>query len=123
MDSNLLVSQLTAAAALEYVLRLVQKWRKLPWITQHTQWITVGARAAMSLAAIVGISFQWNGVAHQLIISGLSATTIGIGLWHWFGQYALQHGWGQLLNVGTISAVNNPVTIEHPKSAMTMTEK
>lgn len=111
MEPNLLFSQLTAGAALAYLLQLIQKWDKLPWITQHTKVVTVAFRAVLALAATVGISFQWNGAAHTLMIEGLSASTIGMGLWHWFGQYAMQHGWGQLLNVGTTSKMELPMEI------------
>jgi len=109
MDPNLLFSQITAGAAFAYLLRLVQKWEKIPWITQHTQGITVFVRLALSFVATLGISWQWNGAAHSLTITGLSATTIFLGIWHWFGQYALQHGWGQLFSVGTLKSIETPV--------------
>jgi hypothetical protein len=76
MDPNLLFTQVTAGAAFAYLLRLIQRSEKLPWVTQHTQGMTVLIRLILSFAATVGISFQWNGALHTLTISGLSAWTV-----------------------------------------------
>jgi hypothetical protein len=100
-DINVLFSQLTWGAAFAYLLLLAQKWEKLPWVTQHTAGISAVVRAVLAGIATIGISVSWNGAAHSLTISNLSFPVIASGLWHWFGQYALQHGWGQLFLVKT----------------------
>lgn len=115
MDPNLMFSQVTAGAAFAYLLRLIQKWDKLPWVTQHTVRISVWFRIILSGLATVGISWQWNGPAHQLVINGLALNTVALGLWHWFGQYALQHGWGQVFNIGTLQKVETPVEVMNVK--------
>lgn len=89
--SNILATQLTAAAVSAYLMRLIQKWAKLPWITEHTAGINAAFRAVVSLAATLGISFTWDGTAHTLLISGLTFSTIAIGLWHWLGQFSFTH--------------------------------
>lgn len=116
MDPNLLFSQITAGAALAYVLRLVQRWEKLPWITQHTQGITVLARLLLSFVATLGISWTWSAgdkAGHVLAIAIPSWTVLAHGLWHWFGQYALQHGWGQVLNIGTLQKIETPLEVKN----------
>jgi len=115
MDPNLLFTQVTAGAACAYVLRLIQRWDKLPWVTQHTKTISMWFRIVMSFAATVGIGFQWNGTAHSLLITGLSFPVVALGVWHWFGQYALQHEWGQVFNIGTLQAVESPITVTDVK--------
>lgn len=112
MDPNLLFTQVTAGAAFAYLLKLVQQWKKIPWITEHTKELNAVIRAALAFAATVGIGYQWDGATHALTITGLSASAIFHGVWHWFGQYALQHGWGQVLNIGTLSKVEVPVEVE-----------
>jgi hypothetical protein len=115
MDPNLMFSQVTAGAAFAYLLRLIQRWDKLPWVTQHTQGITIAVRLILSGLATIGISWQWNSASHSLTIGGLQLWTITLGLWHWFGQYALQHGWGQVFNIGTLQKVETPVVVTNVK--------
>lgn len=93
-----LSTQVTAAAASAYLMNLLQKWEKVPWITQHTAGINHAVRALLALAATVGIGWQWNSADHTLTITGLTLSTIIVGLWHWFSQFAVTHGFGQLLN-------------------------
>jgi len=115
MEPNLLMSQITMGAALAYILRLLQKWEKTPWINAHTELVSAYVRAGLALIGTLGISYQWNAATHQLTISGLSAVVILTGLWHWFSTYAMSHGWGQLFNVGTVKAVDTPVEINDAK--------
>lgn len=102
MDANLLMTQITAGAACAYLLQLLQKWEKVPWITQHTVYINTGVRAVLALLAVVGITEAWTpnpGGGGVLAFTIPPATVILHGIWHWFGQYALQHGWGKILDV------------------------
>lgn len=114
MDPNMLFTQVTSGAAMAYLLRLIQKWEKLPWITQHTGGITVTFRLILSAAATLGITWQWSASEHGHILA-IAFPTAGAllhGLWLWFGQYAMQHGWGQLFNVGTVSSIEVPVELK-----------
>lgn len=111
MDANILSTQVTVAAAGAYILRLIQKWEKLPWVTQHSEPISTFLRIIIAGLGSLGISWSWNGADHTLTIAGLSFVTICYGLWHWFSLYAMQHGWGQLFNVGTTSKMETPMTV------------
>jgi hypothetical protein len=93
-----LSTQVTAAAASAYAINLLQRWEKLPWITQHTKGITHAVRAIMALAASIGIGWHWDAVDHSLTITGLSLSAVIVFGWHWFSQFAVTHGFGQLLN-------------------------
>jgi hypothetical protein len=115
LDANVLSTQITAAAAGAYALRLIQKWDKLPWVTSHTKLISAAFRTVLAFVASVGISLSWNGADHTLIISNLSLAILGKGLWHVFSLYAFQHGWGQLFNVGTLAKVETPVELVNVK--------
>lgn len=111
MDANILSTQVTVAAAGAYILRLIQKWDKLPWVTAHTDGISIAFRAIIAFCSAIGISATWNGPEHALTITGLSVVTISYGLWHVFTLYAMQHGWGKLFDVGTTSKIETPVTV------------
>ena len=94
--------QFAAGAALEYLLHLLQRSSKTPWITEHTTKITVICRAALAFFATIGLSWKYSG--GTLVISGISATVIAAGLWHLFRQYAVQHGFGKLIRNGNLEA-------------------
>ena len=102
-------SQFTAAAILEYLLHLLQRWSKTPWITEHTTGITTTFRAGLAVAATIGITWKYSGDTHELIIGGLSAIGIATGIWHLIGQYATQHVFGKLLQSGNLAKIQEIV--------------
>jgi lipoprotein signal peptidase len=98
--TSLLSSQLGGAAACAYLLNLLQKWSKTPWITEHTAGINRVVRAALALATTVGIGWAWSSTAdnsHILMITIPPALSIMHGVWHWFTQYAFTHWIGAAL--------------------------
>jgi hypothetical protein len=100
-NPSLLSTQIGAAAVCAYGIQLAQKWSKLPWITAHPSQMNMIARLITSGVAALGVSWAWGdmtGGGHMLSISIPSGTAIVAGLWHWFVQYAVQHGWGNLLS-------------------------
>lgn len=107
MTSPNFEDQFAAGAALEYLLHLLQSSSKVPWITEHTTKITILARAALAFFATIGLS--WHYAGGTLVISGLSVSVIGAGLWHLFRQYAVQHGFGKLIRNGNLDAFRQVV--------------
>jgi hypothetical protein len=100
--STILFTQLTSGAACAYILQLLQQWKALPWITAHTTKINILVRLAMSAGAALGIGLTWApaaGSGHALTIAIPSGVTLLHGIWHWFGQYALQHGWLKVFQI------------------------
>lgn len=103
MDSatSLLGTQLGAAAACAYLMQMLQKWSKTPWITEHTAGINVGVRTALALFSTIGITWAWaSGEAgsHVISIAIPNGAVLLHSVWHVFVQYAIQHGWGNLLS-------------------------
>lgn len=98
--TSLLTSQIAAAAACAYLVTLLQKWSRTPWITEHTAGINIAVRVLLSVAATVGIGFAWSGSAgdgHTLTITIPPAIQLIHGLWHVFSQYCLTHLTGKAL--------------------------
>lgn len=98
---SMLGTSIGAAAVCSYAIQLAQKWTRLPWITEHTAGINMAARIVTSGLAAIGVSWAWgdlSGGGHSLTLSIPSGAAILVGLWHWFQQYAIQHGWGNLLS-------------------------
>lgn len=101
--TTLLTSQIGAAAACSYVLNLLQRWSRLPWITEHTKVINVIVRAVLAGAATLGISKAWTpttGGGGVLMISIPPFAVLVQATWHWFSQYALTHLAGSALENG-----------------------
>ena len=118
MDANLVFTQVTAGAACAYVLRLLQQWKALPWVTSHTTGINTAIRLILSGAATLGISWQWAAAdtgGHTLTIAIPSAMVVLHGAWQWFGQYALQHGWGQLFQLNGGQQAQAPAPAPPPQ--------
>lgn len=101
-NTSMLGTEIGAAAVSAYLIQLAQRWSKLPWITEHTQAINFYARLVTSGASALGVGWVWGDLGtsggHTLTISIPPAAIILHGLWHWFTQYAVQHGWGNLLS-------------------------
>jgi hypothetical protein len=99
--TGLLSTQIGAAAVSAYAIQLLQRWSKAPWITEHTKGINVAARLVTSVVATLGVSWAWGDISnggHTLLITIPSAVDLLHAAWHIFVQYAIQHGWGNLLN-------------------------
>lgn len=103
MTSPSLEDQFAAGAALEFGLKFLQRWSKTPWITVHTTKITIAVRILLAFFATIGL--QWHYVSSNggtLTITGLSISILAAGLWHFFRQYAVQHGFGHLISSGNL---------------------
>jgi len=115
--TTLLSSQISAAAACAYILNLIQKSEKIPWITQNTKYINFAIRALLAGAATIGIEHVWNpsptggGV---LMITIPSLTVVVHEAWHWFGEYAYTHIAGQVLQGSTPANVPAAPTPPQP---------
>lgn len=110
--TNMLATQLTAGAACAYLLQLLQKWSKTPWVTEHTDGINNAIRLGLALISSLGISWVWSGTengGHTLTIAIPSTFAILQAAWHVFGQFALQHGWGKVLSLNGSNPKENPV--------------
>ena len=112
MDATtLLTSQFGAAAGSQYLLNLLQKWSKTPWINEHTTGINIAVRAALAFGATVGITWAWSPTisgGHMLSIAIPSVVDLGHGLWHWFDQYAMTHIVGSILGPKSLPQANGP---------------
>lgn len=109
-----ITAQVTAAAACAFIMQGLQKWKAIPWLTAHTTKLNVFLKVVLSFGATLGISRAWEPAASgggTLVITVPAFSIVMLGLWHWFGQFALQHLSGQVLNIGTLKAVDKPVEV------------
>lgn len=86
-------SSLAAAAVISYLIGMMKSsnWPVFAWISTQTPAVTRMVAIVLSGLATVGIHASFSN--HTLVVTGLSATVILTGLWHWGVQFAYTHGW------------------------------
>jgi len=86
-------SSLAAAALIAYVISWMKNsnWPVFAWISGETPKVNRIVAVVLSGIATVGIHATFN--QGTLVITGLSATVVATGLWHWAVQFAYTHGW------------------------------
>jgi hypothetical protein len=102
MNPNIALTHITSAAAFAYLLILLQKWSKTPWITVDTKKITILLRVVFSILTEIGIAWTWSGSSTTGWHIGIDIPSLSVlvqTVFHAFGQYALQHGWFNVLQI------------------------
>ncbi len=86
-------SSLAAAAVISYVIGLMKNsnWKVFAWISAETPAVTRAVAFLLSGVAAIGIHATFNG--GTLVVTGLTATVILTGAWHWGVQFCYTHGW------------------------------
>jgi hypothetical protein len=82
-----------------YIVQWAKKSKYVPWLDAQSKKLTLGVQLALSGLSALGITMTWNKEAHTVLIAGLSLATVASGAWHWFFQFAVQHGWTNLLSI------------------------
>lgn len=102
-NGDVITSQLAGAALLAYLLQWIKTSRLIPWVGAHTKGINYALTAALSLAATIGIHYQYDAANGVLTIGGLHAATILGGLWEWAKQWAFQQGAADMIFTKTVA--------------------
>lgn len=93
-----IVSQVVISGLIGYSLEFLKKTRFFPWLTMETKRANRAVAWLIALCAAIGIHFQFDATAGQLVITGLTLTGITHGLWEYAKQLVLQ----QLIYDGVI---------------------
>jgi hypothetical protein len=88
---NVVLTQLTLGTIASGVLAYLKTAKWAPWFSQHSAKLNHIFILLTSAAGAVGVHWVWDASAHSLLITGLSASGIGLGLWEWAKQYTLQY--------------------------------
>lgn len=98
MEEYKVVLGLGALAA--YLIKFLQGSKYFPWITAEAKKINIAIQAMLSLLASIGIGYTWDATTHALTITGLSLALIFHGAINWLSQFAIQHGFTNLITIG-----------------------
>lgn len=89
MDTSTLQQQIPIALLLVFVQNFLKQQTWFPLISYNSAKMNHIFAIIAAGAATVGIHFTFNSADHSLMITGLSAATIGTAAWHWLQQYIL----------------------------------
>jgi hypothetical protein len=88
---NLIVNQLTAGGlAVWLIQKFKAKLAKVGVVQEAVSKIARVMAALVAALAAIGISFAFDPSAGVLTISGLTWSTVGVGIWEWARQYVVQ---------------------------------
>jgi hypothetical protein len=86
-------TQLGAAALLSFALSWLKQSRLFPWISNETDKLNRVLMIVGAGLAAVGITVRCDWASHSCMVSGLDYHTMANGVWVWFQQVAITHGW------------------------------
>jgi hypothetical protein len=86
-------TQLGAAALLSVLLNWLKQSKLLPWITVESAKLNRAVMIAGAGLAALGITVHCDWATHNCTVSGLDYQTVANGVWVWFQQIAITHGW------------------------------
>lgn len=88
-DANVVMTHITTSALTVAAINWLKASPVFPWITKAK---TNLLRLLSGLAAAgfaVGIHASWNSADHSLVITGLSYSAVGLAIWEFLKQFAM----------------------------------
>lgn len=85
-----LQAQLTAAAAVAFIIQWLKNSKYFPWLSSETAKLNRIAAVIGSGLATFGISAHYAN--HTLVISNLDVRSIAHFAWVWFQSFVMSHG-------------------------------
>lgn len=89
-DGNEVVSQVVISGLIGYSLEFLKQTRWFPWLTYETRRANRTVAWIVALLAAIGIHFQFDAQAGQLVITGLTLAGITHGAWEYAKQLVIQ---------------------------------
>lgn len=88
------------ALALGYIQHMLKRLESLPKINFYSTKINFALRVVLSGLGTLGLSWAWSSApdgGHHLSLYIPSFAVLLLGAWHWFVQFAVQHGFEGIL--------------------------
>lgn len=86
-------NQVVLAAVVAYAIQFIKNSRFFPFITTETAKLNRALAVVLSGLSALGIHVVCSKVNHSCTLTWVDGMTIVTVLWHWVGQFVLQHGW------------------------------
>lgn len=90
--ANVAVTEFTTSAVFVWLLQTLKSASWFPWLKKNQAKVTRLWSVALAGLGAVGVSYTWTSMSGQqgVFIAWPGWIPIGIGLWHWLNQFAMQ---------------------------------
>lgn len=92
MDVNQIADPLAIpvlSALSVWLIQRLKAWSAIPWINENSKVASRIVSGFSALLAAAGITVSFNHDLGVLTITGLTLTTIGVGLWKWLESFVV----------------------------------
>ena len=93
MDASIGVTHFTSAAIVVYAINKLKSAKWFPLLQKDWTWINRGFSMFVAFAVSIGIHYTWSASTdggHTLTLQIPTLAVLGLGVWHWLNQYAMQ---------------------------------
>jgi hypothetical protein len=100
MDASIGVTHFTSAAIVVYAINKLKAAKWFPLLQKDWTWINRGFSMFVAFAVSIGIHYTWASDTtggHTLTLQIPTLAALGLGLWHWLNQYAMQETLHQII--------------------------
>lgn len=111
MDASVGVTHFTSAAIVVYAMNKLKTAKWFPLLQKDWTWINRGFSMFVAFAVSIGIHYTWTadtiGGGHTLTLQIPTLAVLGLSIWHWLNQYAMQE---------TLHQITKPKDVAPPTS-------
>jgi hypothetical protein len=103
MENSIVLSHISSAAMLAYLMDFLQRTDRIPWITRDTTKLNTAIRIVLALFGNAGVHWAWGGtwVSGRTLMISIPALA---AILHWasasIGQYFMQHMGERIMDIG-----------------------
>lgn len=90
MNDPTLLSHLTSAAIVVYLIQWLKRASWVPWLTPETTTLSRIVSAILAAGSAIGLHVAYDSAGGVLTVTGLTVGSLLHGVWEWLNQFALQ---------------------------------
>ena len=90
MEGNDFTAHLTLGAVAVYAIEHAKSSGLVPWMTADTKTLNRLVNLITAFITSIGIGYTYDATAGTLVVSGLTLSSLALGLWELTKQYVVQ---------------------------------
>ena len=113
MDASIGLTHFTSSAIVVYAMNRLKAASWFPLIQKEKATMNRIFSVVIAFAVSIGIHYTWDPTARIFALTLPTLSALGLGVWHWINQYAMQETLYQITNNKTpspaVSIANAPI--------------